>query len=264
MEEEQRRRRKNIGKSRPILGKNKGKRKKKGKQPTKKMLKANAEDAEASDNETFRVVYTRVNKRSPPGHDGQQKQHRNPRKKSEETKIQRDRDMDLKQILIFGMFFLVPVSLHCMREDRVAEAAEKKLGMLVPEGDAVETEAAGEPPACPVELYRRYAPQNLSSRSLSPWRYVLRTMPDYFPSSYYEAQCLCEGCILIENGPDREKRLVLSDDYNSVPIYQTRRFLRKELCDNREIRENEETYRLRPVSVKVAVGCTCVRPRVQW
>lgn len=49
-------------------------------------------------------------------------------------------------------------------------------------------------------------------------------------------------------------------DYNSVPIEQTRMFLRRELCTDE--RAANKTYRLTPVYKKVVVGCTCARADV--
>ncbi|AWP09010.1 putative interleukin-17C [Scophthalmus maximus] len=79
----------------------------------------------------------------------------------------------------------------------------------------------------------------------------LRTNKDHFPSTYAEAQCLCSGCILVQgNNPPTE-----SHDYVSVPIRQSRVFLRRELCSD------GEQYHLKPVTVDVVVGCTCARYR---
>lgn len=77
------------------------------------------------------------------------------------------------------------------------------------------------------------------------------TKEDHFPSSYSEAQCLCSGCVLIQNN----KNPVESHDYNSHPVTQSRVFLKRELCDD------GRRYYLKPVTVKVAVGCTCTRAK---
>lgn len=72
---------------------------------------------------------------------------------------------------------------------------------------------------------------------------------DHFPSTYAEAQCLCTGCILIQGkNPPQE-----SHDYNSRAIMQSRVFLKKERCSC-----SDDKYCLKPVSIEVAVGCTCV------
>uniref|UniRef100_UPI0037E96344 interleukin-17C n=1 Tax=Semicossyphus pulcher TaxID=241346 RepID=UPI0037E96344 len=161
--------------------------------------------------------------------------------------------MNVKQILIFGLF-LVPVLTHaCHKEDALEGQAMKRLGHHFQQPHTASTTES--PASCPLELYRKHAPQELSGRSLSPWRNVVRSMPNHFPHTYSEAECLCSGCILIEKGPEGDKRLVLSDDYNSVTITQSKLFLKKELC------EDGERYRLKPVYVRVNVGCTCARAR---
>lgn len=79
--------------------------------------------------------------------------------------------------------------------------------------------------------------------------------PDFFPPSYVEAQCLCSGCILVPDGSRNHPVPSENHSYNSVPIRQGRVFLRKELC------RDGQKYRLRPLTLQVAVGCTCARPR---
>ncbi|KAK2841752.1 hypothetical protein Q5P01_011952 [Channa striata] len=161
--------------------------------------------------------------------------------------------MDIKQLLIFGLL-LVPVWTckinQCCDKDKVSKMAKKKLKTHYqhpPEPPA--TAAPDSPVVCPVELYQQPL-KSLHDRSLSPWRYVSVTREDHFPSTYAEAQCLCSGCILIR---DTNHGAVESHDYNSVPIKQSRVFLKRELCDD------GENYYLKPVSVEVAVGCTCAR-----
>lgn len=79
-------------------------------------------------------------------------------------------------------------------------------------------------------------------------------MKDHFPSAYSEAECLCSGCILIQDQPSKGRLPVENHSYNSVPIVQSRVFLKRELCSD------GVKFRLTPVSQNVAVGCTCVRP----
>ncbi|XP_039988102.1 LOW QUALITY PROTEIN: interleukin-17C [Xiphias gladius] len=161
--------------------------------------------------------------------------------------------MDTKQVIIFGLF-LVPIwtskTNRCYDYDELNEAAERKLRAHYPQPpEPSPTEAADSPASCPVAFYQQQRPQHISDRSLSPWRYILITKKDHFPPTYAEAQCLCSGCILIQdmNPP------VESHDYNSVPIKQSRVFLKRELCND------GKKYHLKPVTVKVAVGCTCAR-----
>lgn len=75
-------------------------------------------------------------------------------------------------------------------------------------------------------------------------------MPDHFPDTYYEAHCLCEGCI-----KEGDKGLEENYAYNSVPLSQSRVFLKKERC-----KDGTQTYHLRAVNVDIKVGCTCVQP----
>ncbi|KAK9517315.1 hypothetical protein VZT92_025198 [Zoarces viviparus] len=161
--------------------------------------------------------------------------------------------MDMKQILIFGLC-LVPVWTcrmnRCYDDSELSEAAERKLRNHYPQSLELPTAAAPDSPApCPVALFPQQPPQHIRDRSLSPWRYVLVTKKDHFPSTYAEAQCLCSGCVLIQDN----KPPVESHDYNSYPVMQSRVFLRRELC------QDGKKYHLKPVTVKVAVGCTCTR-----
>ncbi|XP_039665225.1 interleukin-17C-like isoform X1 [Perca fluviatilis] len=153
------------------------------------------------------------------------------------------------QILIFGLL-LVPVWTKCYEDDReLQKAAEKLMNRYPQPAEPPATAAPDSPASCPVEHFPQQSPQHLHDRSLSPWRYVLVTKKDHFPSTYAEAQCLCSGCVLIQNkSPPME-----SHDYNSHPVTQSRVFLKKEPCDS------GKKYHLKPVTVKVAVGCTCVR-----
>ncbi|XP_028442182.1 interleukin-17F-like [Perca flavescens] len=156
----------------------------------------------------------------------------------------------MKEILIFGLL-LVPVWTKCYQDDReLQEAAERKLMTRYPQpAEPPATAAPDSPASCPVEHFPQKSPQHLHDRSLSPWRYVLVTKKDHFPSTYAEAQCLFSGCVLIQN-----KSLQMeSHDYNSHPVTQSRVFLKKEPCDG------GKKYHLKPVTVKVTVGCTCVR-----
>uniref|UniRef100_A0A8D3DH42 Interleukin 17C n=1 Tax=Scophthalmus maximus TaxID=52904 RepID=A0A8D3DH42_SCOMX len=166
---------------------------------------------------------------------------------------------DIKEVVLILALVLAPAwtcKMHrCFSERELQDAAEKRLRSHYPQpaepSAAAASASASSPASCPVELYRHQPPQQVSDRSASPWRYVLRTNKDHFPSTYAEAQCLCSGCILVQgNNPPTE-----SHDYVSVPIRQSRVFLRRELCSD------GEQYHLKPVTVDVVVGCTCARYR---
>lgn len=80
------------------------------------------------------------------------------------------------QILIFGIF-LVPVltcKMHrCYEDHELSEAVERKLRSHYPQPqDPAPAAARDSPAACPVALYQQQAAEQLSGRSLSPWRYV--------------------------------------------------------------------------------------------
>ncbi|XP_033988759.1 interleukin-17C-like [Trematomus bernacchii] len=160
--------------------------------------------------------------------------------------------MDIKQILLFGLLFglLAPGwslrSNRCLPEQDLEEAAKRELSHF--QGPPQNQEPLGPSYSCPVEMFTQQPPTHLKDRSLSPWGYILETMEDHFPSTYYRAQCLCTGCVLIQNS-----KLVESHDYNSARVVQSRVFLKKELC------RDKKKYRLKPVRVEVAVGCTCTR-----
>ncbi|XP_070828956.1 interleukin-17C [Chaetodon trifascialis] len=166
--------------------------------------------------------------------------------------------MDVKQILIFGLLVHVRTCSgnRCYDDRELSEAANRKLTSRYQQPPDLAPAAAPDSPAsCPVALYQQQPPQHISGRSLSPWRYVLVTLKDHYPSTYAEAQCLCSGCILIQDnsGPEKTPLSVESFDYNSVPIKQSRVFLKREPC------RDGKKYRLKPVTLEVAVGCTCAR-----
>ncbi|XP_063729869.1 interleukin-17C [Eleginops maclovinus] len=161
--------------------------------------------------------------------------------------------MDIKQIFLFGLL-LAPIwsfrSRRCLPEQDLREAAKKKLKerfFLEASGKQLEQQLDSTY-SCPLKMFSQRPPTHLNGRSLSPWRYVSETIEDHFPSTYSRAQCLCTGCVLIQNSS-----LVESHDYNSAYIVQSKMFLKKELC------KDKKTYRLMPVRKDVPVGCTCTR-----
>ncbi|XP_061533386.1 interleukin-17C isoform X1 [Phycodurus eques] len=159
------------------------------------------------------------------------------------------------QTLAVLLLLLGPVrtsnSSRCYEEWELSKVAGRKLASHYPQPPEPRGVVAHDSPsACPLDLYMHH--WNLEDRSLSPWRYVWRTMKDHYPSTYVEAQCLCSGCIMIKNKGTPE----LSHDYNSVPVNQTRVFLKRERCSD------GHKYYLKPISAVVTVGCTCARPRI--
>uniref|UniRef100_A0A8C9SM46 Interleukin-17C-like n=2 Tax=Scleropages formosus TaxID=113540 RepID=A0A8C9SM46_SCLFO len=86
-----------------------------------------------------------------------------------------------------------------------------------------------------------------SNRSISPWRYRIDYDEDRYPKSVAVAVCLCEGCII--NGTE-------DTSYNSVPVRQVRRVLRRVRCPL-----NSTRYSLKTSLMEVPVACTCVIPK---
>ncbi|CAK6966366.1 interleukin-17C [Scomber scombrus] len=148
--------------------------------------------------------------------------------------------MDVKQIIYIWLFF-VPVwaCKMCYNEDQLREVAERKLSRHYLQHPTVSRVTA--PPGCPLEQFKKDPLVPHNDRSLSPWRYVLQTDMDYYPSTYAEADCLCSGCIVFKKEKPFE-----TYDYNSVPVVQSKLFLKKESCGN-------NTYHLKPVSRNVKV-----------
>ncbi|XP_056907976.1 interleukin-17C [Takifugu flavidus] len=166
----------------------------------------------------------------------------------------------MKQFLTFVLLLVSACtgeSNRCYDEHELSEAANRKLRSHYPQpAEPSPAAAADSSYTCPLELYlQKDLPPHLSGRSLSPWRYVTVFLGDCFPSSYTEAQCLCSGCILVPDSPQNQVLLTETHDYNSVPIKQSRVFLRKEVC------ADGKKHHLKPVTIQVAVGCTCVRPK---
>ncbi|XP_057691904.1 interleukin-17C [Corythoichthys intestinalis] len=152
--------------------------------------------------------------------------------------------------LLLGSAWTVNVN-RCYEESELSKAADRKLASHYPQPKEPRMVVAHDSPyECPLDLYVNH--WNLEDRSLSPWRYVRRTMKDHYPDTYVEAQCLCSGCIMIKNKGTPE----LNHDYNSVTVNQTRVFLKREPCIDSGM------YYLKPVSVEVSVGCTCAAPRI--
>ncbi|KAK1888134.1 Interleukin-17C [Dissostichus eleginoides] len=161
------------------------------------------------------------------------------------------------QILLFGLLFglLAPGwslrSNRCLPEQDLEEAAERELRSFQGPPQNFQGLPQNQPPgssySCPVEMFTQQPPTHLKDRSLSPWGYVRETMENHFPSTYTRAQCLCTGCVLIQNS-----MLVESHDYNSAHVVQSMVFLKKELC------RDKEKYRLKPED-KSSVNCKDLR-----
>ncbi|KAM3931036.1 interleukin-17A-like [Leptodactylus fuscus] len=94
----------------------------------------------------------------------------------------------------------------------------------------------------------QFMTSSIKSRSVSPWEYSSNVDNTRFPAVINEARCLHHGCM------DSEGNVDLS--MNSVPIRQEILVLR------REMRGCVPVYKLD--KQLVTVGCTCVRPIIQY
>ncbi|XP_034734338.1 interleukin-17C [Etheostoma cragini] len=163
--------------------------------------------------------------------------------------------MTMKQIIIFGLLLgpMWTYGMKCYEDHELQAAAMRKLSSHYPQPvEHLAAVAPDSPFSCPVEYFPQHPHQNIHERSLSPWRYELVLKKDHFPSTYAQARCLCDGCILIQN----KSRPMESHDYNSHPITQKKVFLKKEPC------KDGKKYYLKAVTVDVAVGCTCLRAKI--
>ncbi|XP_072290522.1 interleukin-17C [Eucyclogobius newberryi] len=159
-----------------------------------------------------------------------------------------------EQVFVFLLSLAVCMCVHaCYDEENLENAARKKLQSHYHQ-PAFPTQASSAPSSCPLDLYEK--DKTLKGRSISPWAYVQKQMPGHFPSTYYEAKCLCSGCILL----DDEDEPYESSSYSSAPVIQSRLFLKRELCEGH--RGNGTRYSLKPVNKDVTVACTCVQPIV--
>ncbi|XP_022064383.1 interleukin-17C-like [Acanthochromis polyacanthus] len=91
--------------------------------------------------------------------------------------------------------------------------------------------------------------EDTQSRSLSPWRYRLDRNDSRFPHEIYVAECLCAGCII-----NRHE----DHSYNSREVFSHPMVLWKTSCPG-----DPSKYAVRKKFIRVAVGCTCVRPVVR-
>ncbi|MEQ2220259.1 hypothetical protein ILYODFUR_003553 [Ilyodon furcidens] len=154
--------------------------------------------------------------------------------------------MELKQILILALC-LGACRARCHNETNLDEEAQKLLLKHYP-WPASPTTPPDTSTSCPLSLYQKLPSLAVNDRSVSPWKYVTVSKPDYYPRSYTEAKCLCSGCILVhQNGSVTE-----NFDYNTKPLMHKSVFLKRVKC-------KEGKYRLVPERLEVSVGCICVR-----
>ncbi|KAM4553413.1 interleukin-17C [Fundulus diaphanus] len=159
--------------------------------------------------------------------------------------------MVLRKIVILALCLLVvrTCTARCRNSTDLEETMRRifqRQGSWPPDTQS----SADSSVSCPLDLYQKLPSMADKDRSLSPWKWVTVTRPDYFPHTYTEAKCLCSGCILVlKNGT-----VIESPDYNSKPLVHAFLFLKR-------VRDNckEGMYRLVREKMEVSVGCTCVR-----
>ncbi|XP_057200776.1 interleukin 17a/f1 [Triplophysa rosa] len=88
----------------------------------------------------------------------------------------------------------------------------------------------------------------INNDSISPWTYTFKHDETLYPSNIAEAKCLLTGCLI--NGEEVH-------DYQSKPIISQILVLRK-------IHGDKHSYSFRLEYKTISVGCTCVRPYVEY
>nr|XP_055029109.1 interleukin 17a/f1 [Misgurnus anguillicaudatus] len=88
----------------------------------------------------------------------------------------------------------------------------------------------------------------INNDSISPWTYTFTHDENLYPQHIAQARCLLTGCLI--NG-------VEVHDYQSKPIISQILVLRR-------IHGDKQSYSFRPEYKTVSVGCTCVRPHVEY
>ncbi|XP_054472364.1 interleukin-17C-like [Anoplopoma fimbria] len=87
----------------------------------------------------------------------------------------------------------------------------------------------------------------LSNRSLSPWKYSVKTEDNRIPYAISFAECLCKGCIIGR----REDH-----NYNSVLVSVSLMVMKKSRCPG-----EPDKYRIDKEFINVPVACTCAVPK---
>ncbi|XP_012589438.1 PREDICTED: interleukin-25 isoform X2 [Condylura cristata] len=94
----------------------------------------------------------------------------------------------------------------------------------------------------------------LSSRSISPWTYVLDRDLNRLPQDLYQAQCLCKHCVSLRTGSHMDPQ------GNSVKLYHNQTVFYRQPCPRQH--GAHSGYCLEPKLYPVSMACVCVRPRV--
>ncbi|CAJ0951798.1 unnamed protein product [Ranitomeya imitator] len=151
------------------------------------------------------------------------------------------------------LLLLIFVSCVHGREEQVPGADEWETP-LVSSGGCPFTPDTTFPPRVKVDMKvgggssAQLMADSVRSRSISPWEYSSNVDSNRLPVVINEARCLHRGCL------DPEGHVDLS--MNSVPIRQEVLVLRRERRGCVPIHRLEKQL--------VTVGCTCVRPIIQY
>ncbi|KAG8509375.1 Interleukin-25 [Galemys pyrenaicus] len=94
----------------------------------------------------------------------------------------------------------------------------------------------------------------LSSRSISPWKYVLDRDLNRLPQDLYHAHCLCPHCVSLKTGTHMDPR------GNSVQLYHNQTVFYRRPCPGQQ--GAHPGYCLEPKLYSVSLACVCVRPRM--
>ncbi|XP_030643808.1 interleukin 17a/f1 [Chanos chanos] len=89
----------------------------------------------------------------------------------------------------------------------------------------------------------------INNDSISPWTYTFTHDEDMYPTDIAEAKCSLTGCL----NNDGEEVL----DFESKPIYTQVLVLKR-------VKGEGKDYHFRLESKTISVGCTCVRPHIEY
>ncbi|XP_014848720.1 PREDICTED: interleukin-17C-like [Poecilia mexicana] len=155
--------------------------------------------------------------------------------------------MELAQIFILALCVVSVTMRRCYNESELMGKAQKKLKNFSLPPDM--TPSPNSSSGCPVESFKSLASGLPKDRSISPWKYETVRDPEYYPQTYTQAVCLCEGCIM----PNDTGTLIEDKSYNSVKVNSSWMFVKREKCQ-------KDGYKLKLERREVTVGCTCVKP----
>ncbi|XP_008410891.1 interleukin-17C [Poecilia reticulata] len=155
--------------------------------------------------------------------------------------------MELAQIFILALCVVSVTMRRCYNKTELEEKALKMLKNFQPPPNV--TPSPNSSSGCPVESFKSLASGFQNDRSISPWKYETVEVPEFYPQTYTQAVCLCQGCIMVNSSGS-----VIEDySYNSAKLNISWMFVKREKCQ-------KGGYKLNLVRQDVTVGCTCVKP----